>query len=208
MSSNPLPSPEDLARRTPFVVRRLSDLPRHPLPRGTGTVRDVWTHSAPRADHGWVLQLIELRGQSGALDTPPGSEQLTVGLSGPQVTIEGSTPGGRSSAGGVRLRRGQPLRHQAPAVEYRRPLVRTSGTSRVLTLSYRPDRYAPEFVFATAHEVATFPPDTRVAIVLQGALREEGVEVGPDTAIVRRGASPLAATSPGARLLLLTVAAL
>jgi hypothetical protein len=198
MSSSTSPSPEEDAHRGPVVRRRLTELPRQPLPRGGGSTRDVWSEPGPDGEPAWTLQLVELRGQSGALGTPADSEQLTVGLSGPQVTIAGA---GR----GIRLRRGQPLRHRAATVEYRRPLVRTSGPSRVLTLSYRPELVEPEFAFDTMDGVVALPPDTRVAIVLQGELRYEGVQIPPDAALVLGGGSRRLATSAAARLLILRV---
>jgi hypothetical protein len=200
MSTSPTPGHEEELRRGHVVQRRLTELPRQPLLRGGGTVRDVWTQSGPGAEFAWTLQLVEVRGQSGALDTPAGSEQLTVGLSGPQVTLEGP---GR----GIRLRRGQPLRHQSATVEYRRPLVRASGPSRVLTLSHRPDLGEPGFAFLEVDGVVALPPDVRVAIVLHGELRYEGLQVPADTALVLRGGGERLATSTAARLLTLTVPA-
>lgn len=182
----------------PFLIRRLRDLPAQPLSDGEGAVRDIFTDAPTHGDLRWMLQLVEIRGAGAKLHTPNDTEQLIVGFSGPQVTV--------GAERGHPLRRNRPLTRSASVLEFRRPMLRVSGASRLLNLAYRAGVVAPTYTFEDLDGPVTLSADVRVLVVLKGEVTIAGETAGARTAVVLHRPETQEAHAVDARVLCLRVA--
>jgi hypothetical protein len=191
-------APDETPRTPHFEIRRFASLRPHHLDAGTGTVRDVWADSRPGKSLRWMLSLLELRGPRARQLAPAGTEQLIIGLSGPQVRI-GASPG-------VPLRRDHALRHTEGPVEMQRPLIRVTGASRILSLAFNPRLVSATTAFATLDGEVSVPGTTTAVAVVNGELEYAGERLGPGSALIFRSPPQELAQAKKARVISLEIA--
>lgn len=185
-------------RSDPNNVRRLRDLRSQRVGDGAVTVKDIWSEGGAKSELLWMLRLIEFRGAAAKLYSPPGTSQLIVGLSGPQVRI--------GSRGGVPLRRERSLTEATEVIELHRPAATGShhiGVSLLVSLSFTRDVIQPAFRFDRVSGTTWLDPEIRAVIVLEGELEHAGRGIGAHTAILLRETEPRVFSSSDARVLLL-----
>ena len=173
----------------------LLHLPPQHLTDGVGTLRDIWTDSGAGQNLRWLLRLVELRSSHGKTDAPAGTEQLIVGISGPQVRI--------GAGRGVPLRRDRALGHGTSLIEMHRPVERSAGASRLLMLAYDPRVVSARATFDDVDGDAVVAPGTEALVVLRGHVEHAGKRLDSNSVSIFRAPVAEAIHARDARVLTL-----
>lgn len=170
-------------------------LPPQHLSDGIGTLRDIWTDGGAGASLRWLLRLVELRSPHGKIYAPAGTEQLIIGISGPQVRI--------GAGRGVPLRRDRALAQDAALIEMHRPLDRPGGTSRLLVLAFDPHVVSARATFDDLDGDRAVEVGTEAIVVLKGHVEHDGKRLDPQSVSILRAPVADGLHAQGARILTL-----
>jgi hypothetical protein len=183
----------DAERMRPRSIR-FAALPRQPLDQGRGGAREVWADLDPDLNLRWQLRVVEIKDSTGLLVGPAGTQHHVVGLAGPQVSV--------GTAGVSRvLRRDEVLPVPSSTVLFERPRLRPPGASSVLVLSYRDSDDPPVIVIRNVDEGAEFAAGAQVIVALRGAVRVDGAEATPGSALLLDSTQTYRSSAPAAHLL-------